>query len=46
MEPNRYPDLSTAGRELAQSLIAYKDRPETVVLAVALAGVPAAREFG
>ena len=44
MEPNRYPDLTTAGRELAQSLIAYKDRPEVVVLAIALAGVPVAYE--
>jgi len=44
MEPNRYPDLSTAGHELAQSLIAYKDRPDIVVLAIALAGVPIAYE--
>ena len=44
MNPNRYPDLSTAGRELAQSLIAYRDRPEIVVLAIALAGLPVAYE--
>ena len=44
MEPRRYPDLSTAGRELAQSLIAYKDRQEIIVLAIALAGVPVAHQ--
>jgi Predicted phosphoribosyltransferases len=44
MNPNRYPDLRTAGRELAQSLIQYRDREEMVVLAIALAGVPVAHE--
>jgi putative phosphoribosyl transferase len=44
MNPKRYPDLSTAGRELAPSLSHYKDCEETVVLAIALAGVPAAKE--
>jgi putative phosphoribosyl transferase len=44
MDPKRYPDLSSGGRELAQSLIDYKDRPEIVILAIALAGVPVAYE--
>jgi len=44
MEPKRYPDLSTGGRELAQSLIDYKDRQNIIVLGIALAGVPIAYE--
>jgi putative phosphoribosyl transferase len=44
MNLKRYPDLSTAGRELAQGLSQYKGREKTIVLAIALAGVPVASE--
>jgi len=44
MNSKRYQNLSTAGRELAPSLSHYQDRGETVVLAIALAGVPVAKE--
>lgn len=42
MNPNRYPNLSTAGDELSRALLTYKDRERVVVLGVALAGVPVA----
>src|ERR1043166_4264292 len=44
MNSKRYPDLSAAGRELASHLSHYQNRGETVVLAIALAGVPVAKE--
>jgi predicted phosphoribosyltransferase len=44
INPNRYPDLRTAGLDLAPSLSQYKDREETIVLAIALGGVPVASE--
>jgi putative phosphoribosyl transferase len=44
MNSKRYPDLSAAGRELAANLSQYKDREGTVVLAIALGGVPVANE--
>ena len=44
MNPNRYPDLRSAGRELAPALSQYKDREDTLVLAIALGGVPVAHE--
>jgi putative phosphoribosyl transferase len=45
MNPNRYPNLSAAGLALTQSLSQYKDRDDIVVLAIALAGVPVAKEI-
>jgi putative phosphoribosyl transferase len=44
MNSKRYPNLSSAGRELAPSLSQYKDCEGAVVLAIALAGVPVANE--
>jgi putative phosphoribosyl transferase len=40
----RFPNLSTAGRDLSPRLIAFQNAPDTIVLGVALAGVPVARE--
>jgi putative phosphoribosyl transferase len=40
----RFPNLSSGGRALAQAMISYQDAPDTIVLGVALAGVPVARE--
>ena len=39
-----YPDLSTAGRELAPHVAAYENDSNAIVLGVALGGVPVARE--
>ena len=39
-----FPDLSSAGRELALKLDAYREDDNAVVLAIALGGVPVARE--
>jgi putative phosphoribosyl transferase len=40
----RFPNLSSGGRALAQAMITYQDAPDTIVLGVALGGVPLARE--
>jgi putative phosphoribosyl transferase len=40
----RFPNLSSGGRALAQAMITYQDAPDTIVLGVALGGVPVARE--
>lgn len=40
-----YPNLSTAGRELAPRLAAYENDPDAIVLGIALGGVPIAREI-
>lgn len=40
----RFPNLNTAGRALAQGLIQYGEQKDAIVLAVALGGVPVARE--
>jgi predicted phosphoribosyltransferase len=45
MNPNPYSNLSAAGLALTQSLSQYKDRDDVVVLAIALAGVPVAKEI-
>ena len=46
----KFPDLRSAGRELAARLDVYRGREDTVVIAIARGGVPAAlevaREFG
>jgi len=39
-----FPDLSTAGRELAPQLAAYQNDRDAIVLGIALGGVPVARE--
>lgn len=39
----RFPNLSSAGAKLAQGLHSYRDQ-DTIVLGIALAGVPVARE--
>jgi len=44
MNPNRYSNLSAAGLALTQSLSQYRDRADTVVLGIALTGVPLAYE--
>jgi len=44
MNPNRYSNLSAAGLALTESLSQYRDRADTVVLGIALAGVPVAYE--
>ena len=44
MNPNRYQNLRAAGLSLTQSLSQYKDQADTVVLGIALAGVPLANE--
>lgn len=43
-QPTRFPNLSAAGRELSPQLTEYKDDPNTIVLGIALGGVPVARE--
>ena len=43
-QASTYPNLSTAGRELAPQLAAYKNDPNAIVLGIALGGVPVARE--
>jgi predicted phosphoribosyltransferase len=40
----RFPNLSSGGRALAQAMITYQYTPDTIVLGVALGGVPVARE--
>ncbi|HEX3084291.1 MAG TPA: hypothetical protein VHP99_07215, partial [Pyrinomonadaceae bacterium] len=45
MNPSRYSNLSAAGVALTQSLSQYKDQNDVVVLAIALAGVPVAKEI-
>jgi len=44
INPNRYPNLKTAGRELAPALEKYKEDAKALVLAIATAGVPVAVE--
>lgn len=44
MNRNPYPDLRTAGRALAERLSEYSGREDTIVLAIALGGVPVADE--
>jgi len=44
-QPSPFPNLSAAGRELAPLLSEYENDPDAIVLAVALAGVPVAREI-
>ena len=39
-----FPNLSTAGRELAPQLVEYENDPDTIVLGIALGGVLVARE--
>src|SRR5438105_2835428 len=39
-----FPNLSTAGRELAPRLVQHINNPDTIVLGVALGGIPVARE--
>jgi putative phosphoribosyl transferase len=39
-----FPNLSTAGRELAPRLAEFENDPDTIVLGIALGGVPVARE--
>ncbi|HXI74421.1 MAG TPA: phosphoribosyltransferase family protein [Pyrinomonadaceae bacterium] len=43
-QPSPFPNLSAAGRELALRLSEYENDPDAIVLGVALAGVPVARE--
>ena len=43
-QPSPFPNLSAAGRELAPRLSEYENDPDAIVLGVALAGVPVARE--
>ena len=43
-QPSPFPNLSAAGRELAPRLAEYANDPNTVVLGIALGGVPVARE--
>src|SRR6266550_6436516 len=40
----RFPDLRTAGRELANKLEAYRRRDGLIVIAIVLGGVPVAHE--
>src|SRR3954467_3137771 len=44
INPNRYPNLKTAGRELAPALEKLKEDPKALVLAIAPAGAPVAYE--
>ena len=43
-QPSPFPNLTAAGRELAPLLSEYENDPDAIVLGVALAGVPVARE--
>ena len=43
-QPSPFPNLSAAGCELAPRLAEYANDPNTVVLGIALGGVPVARE--
>ncbi len=43
-DASRFPNLSTAGRELATRLAEYENDPDALVLGIALGGVPVARE--
>lgn len=43
-QPSPFSNLSAAGRELAPRLAEYENDPDAIVLGVALAGVPVARE--
>jgi len=43
-QPSPFPNLSAAGRELAPHLAEYENDPDAIVLGIALAGVPVARE--
>ena len=43
-QPSPFPNLSTAGLELAPRLAEYENDPDAIVLGIALAGVPVARE--
>lgn len=43
-QPTAFPDLRTAGRELARQLAPYQGIPDLLVLGIALAGVPVAHE--
>src|SRR5258708_39601287 len=43
-QPSPFPNLRKAGCELAPRLSEYKNDPDAIVLGVALAGVPVARE--
>ena len=43
-QPSPFPNLSTAGRELSPGLADYENDPDTIVLGIALGGVPVARE--
>ncbi len=43
-QPSRFPNLSTAGRELASQLVAYQNDPVAVVLGIASGGIPVAHE--
>jgi len=43
-QPAPFPNLITAGRELAPHLAEYKNDRDTIVLGIALGGVPVARE--
>jgi len=44
LKPNRFPDLRTAGRELALQLERHRHAADLLVLGIALAGVPVAHE--
>ena len=44
MEPQRFENLGAAGRALAPKLLAYQNQPDVIVLAIASAGIPVARE--
>lgn len=43
-EPSRFPNLAAAGRALAPQLNPYRADGDCIVLGIALAGIPAARE--
>lgn len=43
-QPSPFPNLSAAGRQLAPRLSEYENDPDVIVLGIALAGVPVARE--
>lgn len=44
-EPSRFPNLSAAGHALAPQLDVYRAHPDCIVLGIALAGIPVAREI-
>jgi predicted phosphoribosyltransferase len=46
MKPQRFRNRTDAGRQLAEKLVAYADRPDVLVLALPRGGVPVGFEVG